>query len=180
MSDDVTPITSPVSEAAYTDLALRTLCPASQIDLTSVSQSRMKDALLNFITAARHLDDIKKITVYGKGRLPVPLSDPFKPAAQVDPQVYHAILGIATEAGELAEAMYAALLSGQALDRTNIKEELGDLEWFEALLRARLMLTAEEVRSANIRKLEARYAKKKFEAEAALKRDHEAERKALN
>jgi len=170
---------TPVTETEYPVLALRTLCPDQQIDLTCVSHATMMEVLGNFVQASRALDALKKITVYGKNRPADTVDGAFRPAAPVDPQVYHAILGIATEGGELVEALLHTLRNGEPLDRVNLKEELGDLEWFEALLRDRLKLTPEEVRTANIAKLEARYAKKKFDAEAALKRDHDAERKAL-
>jgi hypothetical protein len=104
---------------------------------------------------------------------------PFKAVGTVDPQIYHAILGIATEGGELMEALVNTLVNGASLDRLNVVEELGDLEWFQALLRSRLGVGPEEIRVANIAKLEARYAKKVFDAKAAEHRDHDAERKAM-
>lgn len=168
-----------VSETEYPALALRTLCPDAQIDLNCVPSSIMTRVLLDFVRASRALDALKKITVYGKNRPEGTVDGAFRPATPVDPQVYHAILGIATEGGELVEALMNTLVDGATLDLTNLKEELGDLEWFEALLRDRLKLTPEEVRTSNIAKLEARYAKKKFEAEAALNRNRAAEKEAL-
>ena len=171
--------TEPVSEAAYPNLALRTLCPDDNVVMARVDADLFRKLVTDFIRVSKALDVLKKVTVYGKEMPGMGSEHGFVPAAHVDPQVYHAILGIATEGGELVEAMAKSLFDGVVLDTTNIKEELGDLEWFEALLRTRTGLTAEEVRTANIAKLEARYAKKKFDAEAALKRNHDAERKAL-
>ena len=179
MSNDPTTTTPSVNEVDYPGLALRTLCPDSSISMTRVDADLFMKIVTDFIRASKALDTLKKVTVYGK-EMPGMASDHgFRPTVAVDPQVYHAILGIATEGGELVEALGRALFLGNDLDITNIKEELGDLEWFEALLRARTGLTAGEVRTTNIAKLAARYAKKKFDTAAALNRDHDAERKAL-
>lgn len=167
------------NEDVYPALALRTLCPDGNIDLKRVDSDLFMKILLDFIKASKALDVLKKVTVYRKEMLGMASDNGFDPAAVVDPQIYHAILGIATEGGELVEALSKTLFEGAILDRLNLKEELGDLEWFEALLRHRLKLSPGEVRAANIAKLEARYAKKTFDEKAALNRDHDAERKAL-
>jgi NTP pyrophosphatase (non-canonical NTP hydrolase) len=178
MSNEPTPTS--VTEAEYPHLALRTCCPDASIDTTRVDAPLFIRILESYVEASKRLDILKKVTVYGKDLPGMGSDNGFKLPANMDPQVYHAILGIATEGGELVEALLKGLLAGGAhVDRTNIKEELGDLEWFEALLRSRIGFSATEVRTANIQKLEARYAKKKFEAEAALNRDHAAEREAL-
>jgi len=169
------------TEDVYPALALRTLCPDAQIDLTKVDHHLFMKIVSDFIAAAQKLDMLKKVTVYGRDLPGMASPEPFKAAAGagVDPQIYHAILGIATEGGELMEALVGTLVTGQQLDVLNVVEELGDLEWFEALLRDRLKVPPGVVRGANIRKLEARYAKKVFDAQAAEHRDHDAERKAM-
>lgn len=172
----------PIAEAEYSMLALRTRCPDDAINPRRAVAVQFLKVFQDFIHAAKALDDLKKLCVYGKHIPHLTCTDGdtgFVSRAAVDPQVFHAILGIATEGGELVEALSATMIQGEPLDRTNLKEELGDLEWFEALLRSRLGLSADEIRTANIAKLEARYAKKKFDAEEALKRDHAAEREAL-
>jgi NTP pyrophosphatase (non-canonical NTP hydrolase) len=167
------------NEDVYPALALRTLCPDGNVILSRVDAQLFRKILIDFIRASKALDVLKKVTVYGKEMPGMSSSDGFIPTGAIDPQIYHAILGIATEGGELVEAMSKTLIDGVPLDVTNVKEELGDLEWFEALLRDRAKLSPGEVRATNIAKLEARYKKKQFDAEAALKRDHDAERKAL-
>ena len=42
----------------------------------------------------------------------------------------HGCIGLAGEAGELAEALSKWLDDGQALDRINLIEELGDCGWY--------------------------------------------------
>jgi hypothetical protein len=76
---------------------------------------------------------------------------------------------------------------GKAIDWTNVKEELGDLYWYIAML---LHIMAEmekttpgaiedQVREANIRKLSARYSEGKFNSTEAINRNLQAERQVL-
>lgn len=97
---------------------------------------------------------------------------------QLMSRVVHGAVGIVTEAGELQEMVNSCILHGKALDRTNLKEELGDILWYVALAADAGGLSLEEVMQRNIEKLEARY-KGKFTSTAALNRDLEAEKLAL-
>jgi NTP pyrophosphatase (non-canonical NTP hydrolase) len=45
----------------------------------------------------------------------------------------HAQLGIASEAGELADAIKKEYAYEQSLDKENVEEELGDLLWYISL-----------------------------------------------
>lgn len=69
----------------------------------------------------------------------------------------HAIMGISGEAGELLDAIKKATIYDKPLDRTNVVEELGDLEFYMEQLRQRLSITREETLDANIDKLRKRY-----------------------
>lgn len=93
-------------------------------------------------------------------------------------RILHAALGISTEAGELLDAVKKSLFYGKPLDRTNLIEELGDLEWYMAVLRDELGVTQEQVQAVNLAKLQIRYPER-FTSEAATVRDLEAEREAL-
>jgi arsenate reductase len=100
-------------------------------------------------------------------------------ASQDNHDLYHYVLGVCTEAGELAHQAKAHLAYGKDLDRANVIEELGDLSWYMANL-MRLMGTSwEEVWEINIEKLRQRYPEG-FEQERALSRDLVAERKILD
>ena len=90
----------------------------------------------------------------------------------------HLILGIVSEAGELATAYKASLAYGKPLDDTNIIEELGDLEFFIQALCNVNGWSIDQILDANVRKLTARYPEK-FTKDAALNRDLEKERSAL-
>lgn len=51
-------------------------------------------------------------------------------ADEKDQKVLHGVIGICTEAGEL----FKALMADTTIDRVNIKEELGDVCWYIAIL----------------------------------------------
>lgn len=90
----------------------------------------------------------------------------------------HASIGIATEAGELQDALKKHLFYGREFDHTNAVEEVGDLLWYAALACESLGTTLEDAMERNIAKLKARYPEK-FEAQRAIERDLTAERAAL-
>ena len=96
----------------------------------------------------------------------------------VNVDVEHGILGIATEAGELLDALKKGKYYGKPLDPVNIKEESGDLFWYLALICKAYGWTFEEIQQQNIAKLKARYPDK-FTQDKALARDLPKERKVL-
>jgi hypothetical protein len=67
---------------------------------------------------------------------------------------------------------------GREMDMTNIIEELGDMDWFRAILYDVLGVTEQQVWTKNINKLYARYPEK-FSQECANNRDLENERRVL-
>ena len=96
----------------------------------------------------------------------------------VDVDTEHGILGIATEAGELLDALKKGIYYGKPLDPVNIKEECGDLFWYLALICKANGWTFDEIQQQNIAKLKARYPDK-FTKDKALTRDLPKERKIL-
>lgn len=100
----------------------------------------------------------------------------------IDVDSVHAILGLVTEAGELADVVKRAYFYGkgpESVDRNHIIEEAGDLFWYLALLCNACNISFEEVWAKNIAKLKARYPNK-FSTEQAYNRDTEKEREALS
>jgi len=89
----------------------------------------------------------------------------------------HAIYGILSEAGEVAEAVLNAQ-STNLFDHTNFQEELGDILWYIGYYCHKQGISFSELFLQNKAKLEARY-KEKFTQEEALNRDLDTERKAL-
>ncbi len=96
----------------------------------------------------------------------------------VSPELLHGAIGLATEAGELLDAIKRALYYGGTLDKPNLVEELGDLEWYMAVIRDALGVDQEEVQRINIAKLRARYPEK-FTTEEAYNRDLDREREIV-
>lgn len=90
----------------------------------------------------------------------------------------HGIFGVVTESAELIEALAAAVIDEEPLDRTNVIEEAGDLLWYIALILRSVDSSIDEAMDRNIAKLEKRY-KEKFTTEQALNRDLATERKIL-
>lgn len=132
------------------------------------------------------LDQLKRAIFYGKpeagGNMTMPHSadDNARHAFRGDQpiELMHAGLGLATEAGELLQAVGDHIFEGIDLDPVNIGEEIGDSLWYLAKAAKFTGTTIELEQVKNIAKLAARYPDK-FTDAAALERDLAAERKAL-
>lgn len=92
----------------------------------------------------------------------------------------HAAMGIAGEAGEIADVVKKVVFHTKPLDRSHLLEEVGDLLWYVNLMIHTLDSSWGEVMAANIAKLEARYPDLRFDAERANNRDTAAEQAAIN
>jgi NTP pyrophosphatase (non-canonical NTP hydrolase) len=90
----------------------------------------------------------------------------------------HGSIGIATESGEILDAIKKHIYYGKPLDKVNLKEEIGDVLWYCALLLRNLDSSFEEVAETNIKKLRARFGDK-FSEFDAQNRDLETERAIL-
>lgn len=75
-----------------------------------------------------------------------------------DAHSLHMAVGIAGEAGELLDAVKKAAIYRKPIDRANVVEELGDLEFYMEGLRQGLGITRQEVLDHNIDKLSKRYS----------------------
>lgn len=91
--------------------------------------------------------------------------------------LWHAVTGIVGEAGELIDAIKKHVVYNKPLDRENVIEELGDLEFYMEQLRQRLGITREECLEANITKLLTRYEGMKYSDQAAQARKDKEEGK---
>ena len=90
----------------------------------------------------------------------------------------HMVLGMQTEAAEIADVYKKTIAYRKPLDFVNIKEEVGDLMWYVANLCNMNGWDLREILDTNIAKLEARYPEK-FTEEQAINRDLGAERQVL-
>jgi len=185
----------------YTQAALKTESVPESIN---TNLHRLEAVLNIMINAGNMLDDLKKNIFYGKeidsdkffnqseqikeSYLALPLfdivnskvinqNDVTDDAMTIDPRIAHGIIGIATESTELLEALSAYIKTGE-LDTVNVAEEVGDNNWYEAVLLDALGQDWETMLQTNIAKLEARY-NGKFSSDKAINRDLDTERKIL-
>lgn len=66
-------------------------------------------------------------------------------------------LGLAGEAGEVADTIKKAVFHRHTLDRAELLKELGDVLWYVAALCTKLDVSLSEVMERNIEKLQRRY-----------------------
>ena len=81
-------------------------------------------------------------------------------------------LGVAGEAGEVADLVKKVVGHGHPLDRQKLIKELGDVLWYVSVLTSMLGVELEEVAITNIAKLQARYPSG-FSTQASLNRPKE-------
>jgi len=79
-------------------------------------------------------------------------------------------LGLGGESGEVQDLIKKHLGHGHALDRENVKKELGDVLWYVAAIAGALGLKLSDVAGANIEKLRKRYPDG-FDPERSKKRE---------
>lgn len=97
---------------------------------------------------------------------------PFEIVGELTPakaDLIHMAMGISGEAGELLDCIKKHVIYGKELDKENLKEELGDLEFFMEGLRQITGFTRDEILQHNIVKLTKRYGER-YSNEAAIKR----------
>lgn len=180
----------------YVQDAIRT---ESQIDVIVTNRDKLLEVMTIFVMAGNMLDALKKNIFYGKeinetswdsnlenikdvigGRLlesdVIPLIAP-EPLS-IDPRLFHALIGIATESTELIEAIQKALHNNVDIDHVNVQEELGDLNWYQAIAVDASDADWDKILDTNIAKLKHRYPEK-FTADRAINRDLETERRIL-
>lgn len=80
----------------------------------------------------------------------------------------HAVLGMTSEAGEVA-GIFQKTYQGHTADADHIKKELGDVLWMIAEACTALGFDLEDVMQTNIDKLKARYPEG-FDAERSINR----------
>jgi NTP pyrophosphatase (non-canonical NTP hydrolase) len=93
-------------------------------------------------------------------------------------RLQHAQLGIASEAGEIADQLKKSFFYGKTMDTVNLAEELGDLFWYMALAANELGINFDKIMETNIAKLKKRYGDK-FSEVRAVTRNLDVEREIL-
>ena len=82
----------------------------------------------------------------------------------------HMAIGVAGEGGELLDAVKKSAIYQKPLDRENIIEELGDLEFYMEGLRQNLNISRQECLDVNFKKLGKRYRGHKYSDQQAQDR----------
>jgi NTP pyrophosphatase (non-canonical NTP hydrolase) len=82
----------------------------------------------------------------------------------------HCALGVAGEAGELADAIKKEVIYGKLMDRANIVEELGDLRFYMEGIANIYDISDQEILQGNANKLAKRYKSLTYSGEAAIAR----------
>lgn len=104
-------------------------------------------------------------------------ADPLGHTINLDTRIFHGVIGLFTESTELMEAMQTAIDTG-SWDVVNLKEEIGDQQWYQAILVDAIGGDLEAIQERVIAKLRARYPEKYTDA-AAINRDLVTERAIL-
>lgn len=100
-------------------------------------------------------------------RLCKPGEDVLRELTPDQAHVWHMATGVSGEAGELLDAIKKCVVYQKPLDRENVVEELGDLEFYMEALRSALGVTREETLSHCRAKLAKRYVGLAYSNEAA-------------
>lgn len=130
--------------------------------------------------AAASLDQIKKALFYGRDGLIGTIGMEHGLRGTLDNiniDLSHGILGMATEAGELTELMEKAMM-GEAIADSKILDECGDLLWYMAMVLRLIGKDFDEAMERNINKLKLRFPDK-FTTTLANSKDHKAEAAAF-
>jgi len=169
----------------------------SKIDSIVVNEKLLLETISVLVHAGNILDQIKKNVFYGKpynvedflqhnvslgyairelSGIPLCDIDDDKKTLNINPRIFHSIVGIATESTELLEALD---ISGENMDNINIAEEFGDIDWYKAIGVDELNINWVTILDTVIAKLKSRYPDK-FTSADAIERNLEAERAILN
>jgi NTP pyrophosphatase (non-canonical NTP hydrolase) len=76
---------------------------------------------------------------------------------EANARLLHGAIGLVTESGELIDALKKSAFYGRKLDKQNLREELGDVMWYLAILLDELDYSFEQCQQDNINKLRKRY-----------------------
>lgn len=148
-------------------------------------ENALRSIVEKFLAVTEELDQYKKHKYYGRALPPALQGVPVQMTVQEFDRsedgmekTLHAVIGLATECGELLDAVYKAKWAGQKFDEVNCKEELGDLFWYMSILFRDFGFNLEDILQRNADKLDLRYGAK-FSEEKAINRDLAAEREVL-
>jgi NTP pyrophosphatase (non-canonical NTP hydrolase) len=85
-------------------------------------------------------------------------------------EMLHAAVGVAGEVGELVDAIKKVAIYGKPVDRANVIEELGDLNFYMTAIQEMFLITDLEILDANAKKLGERYSSGEYSDKQAQER----------
>lgn len=170
------PANPEVNETAFANVLTLAIASATFLDLFKkniyygkpISQEKMK-ALMNQINNSIDMLD---------GYVDMPEMLESKRPITCNIRLLHAAIGMFTESGEILEALEKDI-QGIPLDKVNFQEELGDINWYEAIALDELGADKADILRTVIAKLKLRYPNK-FESHQAINRDLDKERQLLD
>ena len=151
-----------------------------------VSRTEVLNILSNVIGFAEDMNMLKKL--FFRGRTPQDLNMPMpsdddsmgpllKGCTDDEVNIIHGIVGVITEAGEMAELL-KAFFEGTPFDRVHLLEEGGDVEWYQVRILRGIHASLYQRDFTNINKLHGRHGSA-FDVFRDANRDLGAERKQL-
>lgn len=151
----------------------------------------LQEVLSTFLSMAnlgRKADIQKRTVFYGKKQdkplemLQYPETKPKLMAQRLQPDavvdLLHGVIGKVTELGEICESLMTFAETGE-LDLVNLKEELGDDDWYNQIICSFLGCTLAELQALNEEKLTKKRYKAGYSDQAAVNRNLTEERIAL-
>jgi NTP pyrophosphatase (non-canonical NTP hydrolase) len=175
-----------VTSNNYAELAAVTEAPITEEMKHRIIRAipHISDIFEEQIMLSIRLDLLKKFIFYGKGEIES-TGDPAHHLHNrhqiLDEQVIrllHCAIGMATETGELMEALKNHIYDGLPLDEANIGEELGDGCWYIGIGADAIRKSLTDILATNNSKLRHRFPDK-FTEYHAENRDLEGERAIL-
>jgi hypothetical protein len=143
-----------------------------------IPTDELKKLLMQLAEGSMHLAMASETTASINDRMDDPrITDEGFNVDRLNVRLLHAGMGCFTESGELLEALFKQITTGE-LDLVNFGEEIGDIEWYQAIGFDETGVTEALCREKNIAKLKTRYPEK-FDADQAVNRDLAAERNVL-
>lgn len=141
------------------------------------------DTLRSLEVIIPYLDQAKKGLMYGRDTDDLQYTRTVAEAMgntpwpdNINVDLVHALLGILTEAGELGDLLKSYLTGDKTEEdlHAKLKDESGDVLWYQALLFRTLNTTFEEVGDLNTAKLLKRFPEK-FTEDLAINRNESSE-----
>jgi NTP pyrophosphatase (non-canonical NTP hydrolase) len=151
-----------------------------------VGKGELVAALRQFQIAGEKLNKFKKAMFRKQSRQEAGLvggaddnDDVIGPEYAQHDDLFHGVIGVCTEAGELAEFLADALEGKRRFDVANVREESGDLLWYLTRLMKWADTTFLTEMKRNIAKLRARHGAGGFDKSRDMNRDLASEAEVI-